>query len=99
MTLTLVQSVAVVLAAVALLVGVWMLVVATKPWGRRQEGSSPRARVRLLGLSYVLVFGSAMVQVVAQPSGEGALALGGLMVMGGVIVVAVVFLEGRSARA
>ncbi len=99
MTLTLIQLVAVILAALALLVGIWMLVVAKKPWGRRDVDSTPPPRVRLLGLSYILVFGSAMIQVVTQPSGEGALALGGLMVMGGVIVLAVVFLGGRTARA
>jgi len=50
-------------------------------------------RVRLLGLSYILVFGASMVQVVVQPRGDSTLALGALMVMGGLIVIAVVALR------
>jgi hypothetical protein len=54
--------------------------------------------VRLLGLSYILVFGSAMIQIVLQPRGiEGEL-LGGLMVLGGMIVLVVVLLEARASR-
>jgi hypothetical protein len=54
--------------------------------------------VRLLGLSYIIVFGSAMFQIVLQPRGlEGEL-LGGLMVLGGLIVIVVVLLESRAAR-
>jgi len=95
--LTIVQLIAVAMAGLALLVGVWMMVIARRPW-RRGDEKAPAPRVRLLGLSYILVFGSAMVQVVLQPRGEPALALGALMVMGGVIVIAVVALEGRAKR-
>jgi len=42
---------------------------ALAPSGRRV--SSPR--VRLLGLSYILVFGTFMVEVVVQPRGDSAL--------------------------
>src|SRR5207253_8031739 len=58
------------------------------PW-RGGESSEVAPRVRLLGLSYILVFGAAMVQIIAQPSGVEAEALGGLMVLGGVIVILV----------
>jgi hypothetical protein len=52
----------------------------------------------LLGLSYILVFGSAMIQIVLGPVGiEGEL-LGGLMVLGGLIVIVVVLLEARASR-
>jgi hypothetical protein len=46
----------------------------------------------------MLVFGSAMIQIVTQPSGVEAEALGGLMVLGGVIVIVVVLLEARASR-
>jgi hypothetical protein len=52
----------------------------------------------LLGLSYILVFGSAMVQIITQPTGVDAEALGGLMVLGGMIVIVVVYLESRAGR-
>jgi hypothetical protein len=52
----------------------------------------------LLGLSYILVFGAAMVQIITQPTGYEAEALGGLMVLGGVIVIVVVYLEARASR-
>jgi hypothetical protein len=55
-------------------------------------------RVRLLGLSYILVFGAAMIQIISQPQGVEAEALGGLMVLGGVIVIVVVLLEARASR-
>ena len=55
-------------------------------------------RVRLLGVSYILVFGSAMVQIITQPRGVEGETLGGLMVLGGAIVIMVVFLEARASR-
>lgn len=97
LALTLVQLIAVVMAGLALLLGVWMLVVARRPWRKRDE-ESPPPRIRLLGLSYVLVFGAAMVQVVVPARGDAALGLGALMVMGGAIVIAVVGLEARARR-
>ena len=97
LALTLVQLITVVTAGLALLLGVWMLVVARRPW-RMQDEASPPPRIRLLGLSYILVFGSAMVQVVTQAHGDAALGLGALMVIGGVIVISVVALEARARR-
>jgi peptidoglycan/LPS O-acetylase OafA/YrhL len=94
--LTLIQVIAVATAGLALLVGIWMLVIAKRPWCLPDD-ESPTPRVRLLGLSYILVFG-ATVQVVVQPRGDSALALGALMVMGGLIVIAVVALEARARR-
>jgi hypothetical protein len=54
--------------------------------------------VRLLGLSYIIVFGAAMVQIITQPTGVDAEAVGGLMVLGGMIVIIVVYLEARAGR-
>jgi hypothetical protein len=39
-----------------------------------------------------------MIQIITQPQGLEAVALGGLMVLGGVIVIVVVFLEARASR-
>jgi hypothetical protein len=39
-----------------------------------------------------------MVQIIVQPHGLDAEILGGLMVLGGVIVIIVVFLESRASR-
>jgi hypothetical protein len=49
-------------------------------------------------VSYILVFGAAMIQIITQPRGLEAVAVGGLMVLGGVIVIVVVFLEARASR-
>ena len=95
--LTLIQVIAVVMAGLALLLGIWMLVIAKRPW-RPAGDESPTPRVRLRGLSYILVFGASMVQVVVQLRGDSAFALGALMVMGGLIVIAVVALEARARR-
>ena len=92
-----IQLVSLILAALALLMGAWLLIVGKRPWkGEEPERVAPR--VRLLGLSYILVFGSAMIQIVIQPTGTEGEALGGLMVLGGLIVIVVVFLEARASR-
>ena len=97
MTTTYVQLVSVVLAALALLMGAWLLIVGKRPW-RGGETAEVAPRVRLLGVSYILVFGAAMVQIITQPTGVDAEALGGLMVLGGLIVIVVVYLEARASR-
>ena len=97
MTTSLIQLVSLVLASLALIMGAWLLIVGKRPWkGEERLGVAPR--VRLLGLSYILVFGSAMVQTIVEPTGTDAEALGGLMVLGGLIVIIVVFLEARASR-
>jgi hypothetical protein len=97
MTTSLVQLVSLILAALALIMGAWLLVVGRRPW-RGGDSQAVAPRVRLLGLSYILVFGSAMIQIIMEPTGVQAEALGGLMVLGGVIVIIVVFLESRASR-
>ena len=97
MTTSLVQLVSLVLAALALLMGAYLLIIGKRPW-RGEEGQHVAPRVRLLGLSYMLVFGSAMIQIITAPSGVEAEGLGGLMVLGGLIVIVVVLLESRASR-
>jgi peptidoglycan/LPS O-acetylase OafA/YrhL len=97
MTTTYVQLVSIVLAALALLLGAYLLIIGKRPW-RGGESGDVAPRVRLLGLSYILVFGAAMVQIIAEPTGSDAVALGGLMVLGGMIVIIVVYLEARASR-
>jgi len=92
-----VQLVSLVLAALALVMGAWLLTVGKRPW-RGGGGAEVAPRVRLLGLSYILVFGSAMIQIITQPTGIEAEALGGFMVLGGMIVIVVVYLEARASR-
>ena len=92
-----VQVISLVLAGLALLMGAYLLIIGKRPW-RGGDTASVAPRVRLLGLSYILVFGAAMIQIIAQPVGEGAEALGGLMVLGGMIVIVVVYLEARAGR-
>ncbi|HEY6875519.1 MAG TPA: hypothetical protein VI384_04095 [Candidatus Dormibacteraeota bacterium] len=92
-----IQLVAIVLAALALLMGAYLLVIGKRPW-KSDEQQRVAPRVRLLGLSYILVFGSAMIQIVLQPTGIEAESLGGLMVLGGLIVIVVVLLESRASR-
>lgn len=97
MTTSIVQLVSLVLAALALLMGAWLLIVGKRPWkGGERQGVAPR--VRLLGLSYILVFGAAMIQIITQPRGVEAEGLGGIMVLGGMIVIFVVYLEARASR-
>ena len=98
MTIALVQLITLILAALALLVGAYLLIIGKRPWKRGGEDERVAPRVRLLGVSYILVFGSAMVQIIAQPRGLNAEILGGLMVLGGLIVIVVVFLEARATR-
>src|ERR1700726_1123145 len=86
-----------ILAAVALLTGACLFIIGKRPW-RGDEEQKVAPRVRLLGVSYILVFGSAMVQIIVQPRGADAVALGSLMVLGGLIVIIVVFLEARASR-
>lgn len=97
MTTTLIQMISLVLAALALIMGAYLLIIGKRPW-RGGEDEQVAPRVRLLGLSYILVFGSAMVQIFTQPHGTDAVALGSLMVLGGMIVIIVVFLESRASR-
>src|SRR5260370_41655826 len=94
---SLVQLVSLVLAGLALIMGAYLLIIGRRPW-RGEDNTSVAPRVRLLGVSYILVFGSAMIQIVVGPVGlEGEL-LGGLMVLGGVMVINVFLLECRPAR-
>ena len=97
MTTAYVQLASLILAGLALVMGAWLLIVGRRPW-RSTEKVEVAPRVRLLGLSYILVFGAAMVQIITQPAGYEAEALGGLMVLGGAIVIVVVYLEARASR-
>jgi hypothetical protein len=92
-----VQLASLILASLALVMGAWLLIVGKRPW-RGGESVEVAPRVRLLGFSYILVFGAAMVQIITQPTGLQAEALGGLMVVGGMIVIVVVYLEARASR-
>jgi hypothetical protein len=92
-----VQVISLVLAGLALLMGAYLLIIGKRPW-RGGDTASVAPRVRLLGLSYILVFGAAMIQIIAQPVGVEAESLGGFMVLGGVIVIIVVYLEARAGR-
>ena len=97
MTTAYVQLISLILASLALLMGAYLLIIGKRPW-RGGESTEVAPRVRLLGLSYILVFGAAMVQIITQPTGTNAVALGGLMVLGGMIVIIVVYLEARASR-
>ncbi len=98
MTTAYVQVISLVLAGLALVMGAWLLIVGRRPWRGGADRAAVAPRVRLLGLSYILVFGSAMIQVITQPTGLEAEALGGFMVLGGMIVIVVVYLEARASR-
>ncbi len=93
----LVQLISLVLAGLALVMGAYLLIIGKRPW-RDEQSDSVAPRVRLLGLSYILVFGSAMIQIVLQPRAQEGELLGGLMVLGGMIVIVVVLLEARAQR-
>jgi threonine/homoserine/homoserine lactone efflux protein len=96
-TTALIQIISLALAALALIVGAYLLIIGKRPW-RGDADTQVAPRVRLLGVSYILVFGAAMIQIITQPRGLEAVAIGGLMVLGGVIVIVVVFLEARASR-
>lgn len=96
MTTSLIQLTSLILAAIALLVGAYLLIIGKRPW--RDDGGKVAPRVRLLGLSYILVFGAAMILLIIQPTGSDGQALGGLMVLGGLIVLWVVLLEARAPK-
>ncbi len=93
----LVQLISLILAGLALLMGAYLLIIGKRPW-RDEVKERVAPRVRLLGFSYILVFGAAMIQIVLQPTGQVGELLGGLMVLGGLIVIVVVFLESRASR-
>jgi hypothetical protein len=93
----LVQLISLILATLALVMGAYLLIIGRRPW-REEEPQRVAPRVRLLGISYILVFGSAMIQIILQPRGLEGEVLGGLMVLGGMIVIVVVFLESRASR-
>jgi hypothetical protein len=95
--IAIVQLASLILAALALVMGAYLLIIGKRPW-RDETDQRVAPRVRLLGLSYILVFGSAMIQIVLQPRGPEGELLGGLMVLGGMIVIVVVFLESRASR-
>ena len=97
MTTAYVQVISIVLAALALLTGAYLLIIGKRPW-RGGEQTDVAPRVRLLGLSYILVFGAAMIQIITNPRGIEAEGLGGIMVLGGMIVIFVVYLEARASR-
>jgi threonine/homoserine/homoserine lactone efflux protein len=97
MTVALIQLITLILAALALLTGAYLLIIGKRPW-RGDEEQRVAPRVRLLGVSYILVFGSAMIQIITEPHGLDAEILGALMVLGGLIVIVVVFLEARASR-
>jgi peptidoglycan/LPS O-acetylase OafA/YrhL len=97
MTTAYIQLISLVLASLALLMGAYLLIIGKRPW-RGGESIEVAPRVRLLGVSYILVFGAAMVQIIVQPTGTDAEALGALMVLGGLIVIVVVYLEQRASR-
>ena len=96
-TTAIVQISSIALAALALIMGAYLLIIGKRPW-RGSADTKVAPRVRLLGVSYILVFGAAMVQIITQPHGDAAALLGGLMVIGGVIVILVVYLESRASR-
>jgi hypothetical protein len=96
-TTAVVQLTSLILAGLALLMGGYLLIIGKRPW-RGGEAAQVAPRVRLLGLSYILVFGAAMVQIIVQPQGVPAEALGSLMVLGGMIVIVVVYLESRATK-
>ncbi len=97
MTTAYVQLISLILAGLALIMGAYLLIVGKRPW-RGSEETQVAPRVRLLGVSYIMVFGSAMVQIITQPRGVEGEALGGLMVVGGAIVIIVVYLEARASK-
>ncbi|MGH7762964.1 MAG: hypothetical protein ACREOM_00930 [Candidatus Dormibacteraceae bacterium] len=97
MTTYVIQIISLVLAGLALVTGAYLLIIGKRPW-RGSDTQDVAPRVRLLGLSYILVFGATMIQIIVQPHGIEAEALGGVMVLGGLLVIVVVLLEARASR-
>lgn len=97
MATAVIQVISLVLAALALIIGAYLLIIGRRPW-RGADTQAVAPRVRLLGASYIIVFGAAMVQIFASPRGGAGAALGALMVIGGGIVIVVVYLESRAAK-
>src|SRR3977135_3203168 len=77
-----VQLAALVLAGRGLGMGGDLFIIGQRPW-RDEEVDRGAPRVRLLGVSYILVFGSAMIQIVLQPRGMEGELLGGVLGLGG----------------
>src|SRR3979411_863535 len=86
MATSLIQLISLILASLALVMGAWLLIVG-RGRGRGGESQQVAPRVRLLGLSYMLVFGSAMIQIILQPRGVEGELLGGHMARGGAVGV------------
>src|SRR5207245_2412443 len=63
--IAIVQLASLILAALALIMGAYLLIIGKRPW-REDKDERVAPRVRLLGLSYILVFGSAMIQIVLE---------------------------------
>src|SRR5260370_1235021 len=94
---SLVQLVSLVLAGLALIMGAYLLIIGRRPW-RGEDNTSVAPRVRLLGVSYILGCGSAMIEIVGGRGGLGGERLGGLMVPGGMSVSVVVLRDSRAPR-
>src|SRR5258708_23572462 len=62
----LVQLVSLILALLALVMGAYLLIIGRRPW-RNDEPEAVAPRVRLLGVSYILVFRTQTVQIIIQP--------------------------------
>src|SRR5438309_1640021 len=66
----LIQLVSLILAAFALVMGAYLLIIGRRPWrGEQDEGVAPR--LRLLGLSYILVFGSPGADIAVSATNRG----------------------------
>src|SRR5260370_37414654 len=77
-TTALVQIVSIALAALALIMGAYLLIIGKRPW-RGGADTAVAPRVRLLGISCILVFGAAMIQIMAQPPVDTAASVDALL--------------------